>query len=95
MAFDYTEYCVIWTYHHANPADYTPTASELDDWDTQLVQTYEAKLLELMPQFDIPITTENKSRVVALAEVSNGQSPGVRVRNACRYFAAVSALQLA
>jgi hypothetical protein len=95
MAFDYTEYCVVWTYHNANPSDYDPSASDLDDWDTQLVETYEAKLQVLMPEFDIPITTENKSRLVALAEISNGQSAGVKARNACRFFAAVAKLQLA
>ena len=94
MAFEYSEYCVVWTYHNANAGTYDPSSHDLDDWDTALHAIYEEKLQEIMPEFGITVTTENRSRVVALAEVSNGGSPGARVRNACKYYANVLSLSL-
>ena len=83
---NYSYECVTWTYHRADPADYAPTQTDLDTWDQQLFTTYDADVVELMQEFGITNTKESRSAIVALAEVSNGQSARVRVRNACRFY---------
>jgi hypothetical protein len=40
-----------------------------------------------MAEAGIHSTPVNRSWIVLLAELSNGQAPLVRVRNACKYFA--------
>ena len=86
MALTYQKDAVLWTYHLKHPSRYGPTAEMLQEWDAQLTASYECKIRERMDEFDIPFSRPTKSRIVALAEVSNENRPGTRVRNACRFY---------
>lgn len=94
MAFDYSEFCVLWTYRNAKPDQYAPTSADLDGWDTELGGVYEEKLVAIMTELGIALTRENKSRIVAYAEVSNGSVAGTRLRNGAKFFLATKDLDL-
>lgn len=94
MAFDYSEFCVLWTYRNAKRDKYAPTSADLDGWDTELREVYEEKLVAIMDELGIALTRENKSRIVAYAEISNGTAAGMRLRNAAKYFLATKELPL-
>jgi hypothetical protein len=94
VAFNYSEFAVLWTFRHASPDKYNVNANDLKVWDSQLRTRYEDKLVAIMGEFGITLTRENKSRILSLAEVSNGTADGTRVRNACRFFVATRDLAL-
>lgn len=94
MGLKHNEFVVLWTYHQEKPADYEPKTAALLEWDQTLVERYESKLTKYMQEFEVPMTRENKSRIVALAQVSNGSVSGTRLRNASRYYSFVSQLSL-
>ena len=77
---------MLWTYHLKHPGQYDLTSKALQEWDAQLTASYECKLRQRMDEFNIPFSRRTRSRIVALAEVSNGNRPGTRVRNACRFY---------
>jgi hypothetical protein len=87
MARTYSNEVLRVSYHNANPSDYAPTDQDLDDWDASLQATYASRLDGPMAEAGIHSTPVNRSWIVLLAELSNGQAPLVRVRNACKYFA--------
>jgi hypothetical protein len=86
MGFNYNESVVLWTYHKDKPGDYNPTINKLNKWDKDLFDSYENKLVELLNEYEIPISRETKSRVLLLATVSNGETISMKVRNACKYY---------
>ena len=87
MAMRYRKATVLWTYHREKPGSYEPSVGQLEDWDDELADFYDAKLDEEMLAADIPVTKATRSQIVALAEVSNGGGNArIRVRNACRYY---------
>ena len=95
MPFAFSEIAVIATYHEEFPSDYKPTVEDLHDWDDQLVQTYASRLEQVLAEFQVAITRENKSRVLMLAVASNGADGSLtQIRNACRYFQHTSGLDL-
>jgi hypothetical protein len=86
MAFYYTESVVLWTYHQENPSDNNPSMNDLSRWDRDLVQSYEGRLRQILPENNIPVTRETKSRILLLATVSNGGTVETQIRNACEYY---------
>ena len=94
MPLHYDDEIVIWTYHYARNDDPAPSAEELQDWDRQLFDTYDDALRDELPQHGIALTRRNKSRIVLLAEGSDGKKPVTRVRSACVYFANATQLDL-
>jgi hypothetical protein len=86
MPRTYSDEALRVSYHNANPSDYAPTDQDLDAWDASLQATYASRLDGPMAEAGIDDTSENRSWIVLLAELSNGQAPLVRVRNACKYF---------
>ena len=86
MALNYDDEIVIWTYYYARNDDKDPSTDEITGWDKTLFATYELVLNSEMPQHGIALTRRNKSRIVLLAQGSNGKRPVTRVRNACEYF---------
>lgn len=94
MAFNYSEIVVLWTYHQYKPTDYAPTTTKLTNWDKKLFASYEDALKEILAEKGIPLTRENKSRVLLLAKISQGGPIKAQVRNACEYYANVSGINL-
>src|ERR1700745_3636532 len=95
MAFAFSELAILWTFHNQFPSQYSPTSADLHEWDDQLVNRYDAKLNDLLAEYGIPITRENRSRILMLAVVSaGGDGTRTQVRNACKYFKNASALDL-
>lgn len=94
MAFNYSESVVLWSYHENNPSNYSPTISQLNKWDRDLFANYEDKLIELLNEYEIPVSRETKSRVLLLATFSNGGTVAIKVRNACKYYAHAWSLNL-
>lgn len=93
MPLHYREEHVEWTYHHRYPSNETPTRQQLQRWDESIFGRYEELLLRIMPEFGIRRTPGNKSTVMLLARVSNGNARN-QVRSGCRYFAHVSGIDL-
>jgi hypothetical protein len=89
MATHYDEFALVWTYHNANPGDYSMSAQELLDWDQALHARWEDKLDGPMTDAGLQLNRSTKSQVVALAEVSNGSNDSTRVKNACKFLASV------
>ena len=85
MATHYDDYEVEVSYHHKHKSDSSPTAEKLRTWDRDLFRLYEDHLMRIMPDFGIRRTKGNKSRVLLLARLSNGNASG-QVRAACEYF---------
>jgi hypothetical protein len=85
MAAHYRDYEVRVTYHHKHKSDLSPTPAKLRTWDADLFRLYEDHLMRIMLEYGIRRTKGNKSRVLLLARVSNGNVSG-QVRNACEYF---------
>jgi hypothetical protein len=86
MARTYSNETVFLSYHLEAPSDYAPDDGDLDAWDADLASKYEAKLDATMTAAGIPLTSKNRSLIVLLAQMSNGQSGGVQLNNACKYF---------
>jgi hypothetical protein len=95
MALHYSEFCVLCTFHFDSPGTLKPAVADIEDWDVQLKQTYESKLVQIMNQRGISLSRENKSRIVAFAVLSNGKLPATRLRQACDYFEHTMSLPLA
>jgi hypothetical protein len=95
VALHYSEFCVLCTFHFDSPGTLQPTVADLQNWDSLLKQTYENKLVQVMNQRGISLTRENKSRIVALAVLSNGKLPATRLRHACDFFVHTMSLPLA
>ena len=93
MAFIYSEFCVLWTYRNSNREDDNPGVADLQRWDSLLIYNYEQRLVSAMTHRGIPLTRENKSRIVALAEVSNGELED-KIDSACTFFTKAMSLPL-
>lgn len=95
MALHYSEFCVLWTYHFDDAKRLQPSVTDLQGWDRTLRSTYEEKLVPMMTERGIALTRENKSRIVALAAVSDGKLAATRLRHACDFFQHTGTLPLA
>lgn len=89
MARTYSDETVLLSYHLENPSDYTPTDKELDAWDADLTVKYATKIDNPMTNAGIPVNKTNRSSIVLIAQMSNGSSVGIQIKNACKYFANV------
>lgn len=92
MATHYRDYEVEVTYHHKHKSDLSPTREKLRNWDRDLFRLYDEHLMQFMLEYGIRRTKGNKSRVLLLARLSNGNVSG-QVRAACEYFVNVKALR--
>ena len=92
MPLNYRENHIKWTYLPKKGPD--PSKEDLTDWDETLFKRYEDLVVEIMPDFEIVVSPENKSTIVMLSLFSRGQGRRTKVTNACRYFALTRALDL-
>ncbi len=89
----YREEHVEWAYHLRYPTNETPTREQLLAYDEALFKRYDPLLVQIMDEYGIRRTPGNKSTVMLLARVSNGNARN-QVRSACRYFLHVSGVHL-
>jgi hypothetical protein len=99
MAFNYSDFCVLFTYRNLDGRPLDPTLDDLQEWNAQLLNRYEnpqhqMNLLTIMATNNIDASPENKSWIVALAEVTRGPTIPARVKDACKYFSCVTRLPL-
>lgn len=75
------------TYHYRHPDDYSASPDELDAWTRYLAKIYGPYVEQEMTDARLPAhDLSTRSRIVLLAELSNGAHPQQRLRNACRYY---------
>jgi hypothetical protein len=58
----------------------------LTRWDEDLAAKYEPKIDQVMQDAGIEQNGANRSLIVLLAQMSNGASAVLQLRNACKYF---------
>lgn len=89
MPFNFNTDVVVWTFKEAHPDDLSPTADKHDAWNRELVQDYDGELNAQLPENNIPVSIDNKSLILALAQISGSSNIRNKVTAACRYFAKI------
>jgi hypothetical protein len=86
IRLNYDRQIVLALFAQANPGKLDPSPDDIAEFDTELKDANEDMLVDIMGQMGIPADVSNKSQVLAYKPNMPGNTPRLKIRNACTYF---------
>ena len=85
IALNYSKYDVLAIFRQQNPTATNPSASQIQQLDSDLFDANDDSLTTIMTDENLPTTKSVKSTILLYSRVGAG-TLNQRIRSACRYY---------